>query len=164
MSRTKWSQNDALFAQECAKGYGWQMFVAGYLSAQGLRVQVPPLRIRGHVRDRKQFKDGGDLVVEGHVLECKARNIHFTCRQDLPYTELFVDTVHNWREKEVKPVAYVCISTQTQAMIVTPGKNPRKWGVTKTRDQVRGVNDAWYTAHRSRWWDIVELVKHLKGK
>ena len=157
-----WNKNDSLFAQECATGYGWQMFAAGYLAANNLPVVVSSLKIRDNIQNRKEFKDNGDLFIGERIVECKARSLEFTSPEDFPFETIFVDTVHNWKEKAIKPFAYICISKITMKMIATNGLNPHRWIITRKHDSVRNIRDDFYSAPRSEWRPISKLIDVIR--
>jgi hypothetical protein len=162
VTQVAWHKNTVLFAAEFAKGYGWQMFLGGICTAHGLHVETPPFRLREHISERRDFKDEGDLIVEGYVIEVKSRDLYFTCASDFPYDTIFVDTVRNWAEKKVKSLAYACASQKTHAVIVTQGWDPQFWGQDVQFDNVRKIHDTFYTAKKSDWHDLSVTIEGLK--
>lgn len=157
-----WMKNDELFFKELKDGRRFENYVAELLASHGLRVEQTPLAIRGSIDDIEQFSDQVDIKCQGRYLEIKSRKEPFTCPDDFPYRTIIVDTVCGWKNKRVKPLAYVCISQLTGSIIATPSK-PQDWQAVRRYDRTRGIWDEFYECDKGRWYDISVLIQYLKG-
>lgn len=148
------------FRAELMKGYLWQLYVAQIFRENGYEVSVPPLT-HGNAKD---FKDEEDILVAGQVVECKSRNLEFSCAEDFPYDTVLVDTVESWESKTRKPIMYVCISQLTGAIIALDvAKNRKNWTETTLWDSVRRYRVHSYEAPRQCWGPLEIIAKRLLG-
>lgn len=160
-----WIDNHKLAESECRTGWLFEDIVADRLrrASPKLHVETPPKDWRADVRDRKRYANEVDLWVNGGRLSVKSRRVKFTCPQDVPRNRnpLFVDTVRKWKLKDPEPVAVVCISQETQAIIWTPTSDQKLWGRRHAFDQVRSYADDFMTCDRELWYTFDRLVDQL---
>jgi hypothetical protein len=90
-----------------------------------------------------------DLIVNGRVLEVKARDVYFTTPQDYPYSTVLLDTVDGYNAKAEKPHGYVIVSALTGAMLYTPS-NPEVWVQAMQPDPERNIRYLAYFAPKAR--------------
>jgi len=159
-----WAQNDELFKKELIEGQLWQNHVGNFFQLCGLAVMIPPLKIRESIADAEQWSDSKDLIVEGRVIEVKARNERFTTPASFPYDTVFIDTVSGYQAKKQKPTAYVNISRKTGAMIAIPSGKPDAWKIEKKFDRIRRIWDEFYLAEKKKFCEIDILIDQLRKK
>lgn len=159
----QWIENEQLFKNELAIGYGWQLCVADYLKSLGFEVHIPQLVVRKDIKDIPEFSDEPDIECEGRIIEVKSRDLAFTCPDDFPYETILVDTVNGWSAKVRKPTEYVCISTITGGMICLCGETQPLWAQEERYDHTRNIMDLFYEAHKSLWITMDHLISQMKA-
>lgn len=151
-----WATNDPLFRELCESGYRWQYLPAVWFLAQGQHVEMPQLELRADISDAPRFADSVDIIVNGHTIEIKIRDIVFTSAADYPYPTAIVDTVKGLSEEHA---AVVLVSQETGAMLAV---NPRKrdgWTREWRTDRVRGFEEEFWFAPRSALRPMSALLK-----
>jgi len=149
---TAWNENDDLFKKLLLQGRHWEVKVARRIRSWGLDVDQGALSIRDDISEAHKYAEQVDLVSYGYVLEVKSRNVAFTCPEDFPFKEIFIDTVRGVTNKHVD--IFVCISQDTKEIIALPTKSTRKhWSVTMAHDNVRNIVEKFYVCDRSHWQD-----------
>lgn len=160
---TDWYKNDELFRKEVSKGHAYERYVADYLSDEGLDASITEQTVRDHVRDASQYEKELDIIVEGRPCEVKSRDLWFTGPHNFPYDTIFVDTVSGWNAKDPEPVAVLCVSQKSKAIIVLPISSTREqWTSTKRWDHVRKINDLFYEAPADFWAPVGAFVRRMK--
>lgn len=139
------------FLKKCQMGYGWQEFVAGYLSSIGFPSSVPKLTLRVDP-SLDPFDDGEDVLCCGKYIEIKSSYLSFTSPDDFPFPAPMVDTVSSWAYKKNKPIAYICVSRKTKSMIFLPtDKTVAHWFKKRNSDRVKGYSDTFYKCDKKYW-------------
>lgn len=155
-----WIDNKELFVNELTAGYRWQLAIAERLQSHGIEIDVPELKIRDSISEIPQYKDSIDIIANGKILEAKSRRLPFA-NQKFPYDSMFVDTVDGWNSKQRKPFAYVIISRIDRVITWIYGGSNSNWSITWAYDNVRKINDRFYTANRTLWKGEKSLVEAL---
>lgn len=163
---TPWMENDVLARRMTEMGWKWQRMVGAFFEAKDLHVVLPPYSWRETREDIPLHNDSLDLIVEGHRIEVKSRDLDFsTDPRTFPYERAFVDTVSSYDSHAVKPLAYVFVSQRTGAMLSTPGRHPdavASWTQTRAFDHVRKIHDMFYLVGREWLTPIDVLVARLR--
>lgn len=160
---TTWSKNHELAEALCKAGWEYEAKVATFLRDAGLEVQEPEKSWRTDAKDAfaGRYANEIDLLVEGQRVSVKSRDLAFTSADDFPFDTIFVDTCRKWVIKDPAPVAIVCVSQKTDAMIWLPSATRSSW-TTRTRwDRVRNYRDTFFEAHKSNWRPIDKLVERF---
>lgn len=81
-----------------------------------------------------------DIVACDKIIEVKSRQstCKFTCIDDFPFPDIFVDTEGGWQKKLKKPDYYVIVSQDTGGMLVIPGNTRDQWKTKKIYDKLSG--------------------------
>ena len=158
-----WLDNHALAEAECRLGWAHEDLVATHLRGAGLDVDTPPKSWRADVSERHAYANELDLIVQGLRVSVKSRRVEFTTPDDIPANRnpLFVDTMRKWDQRTPEPVAVVCVSQVTKAMIWTPASRRWQWSVKHAYDNVRGFAQDFWVADRSLWEPIDTLIGWL---
>lgn len=160
-----WHQNDDLFIKELRQGYAWQKFVGMYFELNGLQVQQESeLKIRESIADTHHWTNIPDLVVNGHILEIKSRNLNFTSPQSYPFQTVMIETISGFAAKKPKPLAYIIVSRETGTMLFLGSgkKNREVWHTQSAFDRTRNIQDDWYMVGRSQLQTMDILLDLLK--
>ena len=169
-------ENSTQFKEELEASEQYRQQVGRFLCERGVRVEVPPMEYRKDLSDRDRFKNEKDIIawpgVADHemvVIEVKSRNEKFTSAEDFGRTlrrkygesDIFVDTVHGWAQKDPKPKLICMVSTETGAMIALPGKTEEHWKKRTKGDSTRGYVDTFYTAEPEFFITMEEAVEKI---
>jgi hypothetical protein len=103
------------------------------------------------------------------IIEVKSRNVKFTSAEDFGRilrrkygeSDIFVDTVHGWAQKDPKPKFIFMVSRDTGAMIALPGKTEDQWKKRTKGDGTRGYVDTFYTAEPELFITMEEAVEKI---
>ena len=92
-------KTDATFIADLKQSQRGVFRIAEYLNRRGYNVQVPALQVRPDFDQRIEYADEYDLMiwkVAGEELKCevKSHSTVFTCLDDFPYPDMFVDDYH----------------------------------------------------------------------
>jgi hypothetical protein len=158
----KWHKNDALFEEQLKRGHKWQCHVAGLVSDMGYDVDVPEYSMRASIADAHEYADEHDLLVNGHVVEVKSRNLSFAGPHDYPYPTLFIDTQRGFDAKRRTPVAVLCVSQKTgQVCALDVAKTRSEWTVCRVWDSVRKIHITNYQCGREHWEGLAEVMSRV---
>ena len=163
MPDVPWYENDALFREQVTAGHRWERYVAAFLALQGLEVRLSEQSVRDHIKNAHHYKGGVDLWVAGILAEVKSRGFAYHTPRDFGHETLLVDTVPKWELKNPEPVLVLCVSQRTGAMIATSSSVKDHWEKVVKYDNVRGIEELFYIAHRKVWLPIEKVVANLEG-
>lgn len=158
----KWRDNDALFKQLVRGGHAWERYVGYFFLLQGLPVAMGRQTVRETIEEADQHSLEVDLKVKGVGIEVKGRNVSFTSPRDYPHRDAFVMPVDAWHRRGDHIRVVLLVSRPTGAMIWTPAKGRDQWTETTVKDSVRGIEFQAYTARKSLWRPVGELVAGLR--
>ena len=161
MPNVPWYENDALFREQVAAGHRWERYVAASLALQGLEVRLSEQSVRDHVKNAHLYKGGVDLWVAGVLAEIKSRGFAYHTPLDFGHDTILVDTVPKWDLKDPEPVLVLCVSQLTGAVIATSSCVKDHWVRKHKYDNVRGIEEEFYIAHRKVWLPIEKIVANL---
>ncbi len=124
-------------------------------------VQVPEVEVRDEFTQRRQFRDAGDLFLNGHRIEVRSFGFYFTSQADFPQRTVQVELASVAGFK-ANAVAYLFVSRQSRRVVGLFGPELRKLdrenGVWNERRQV--ARD-WMVADARRLKDWDSLVCYL---
>lgn len=178
MADKNWLDNHELFYQELQTGLRFQSVLIEKLKTQGIPIffESIGLELDPNNTSEEQFKQwtasrkdvaasrkkygakDKDLIIGKNKIhcECKSRDFNFTCVDDFPYPDIFIDTVSGYEKKEIKPVYTFCISQKSQAVIYTESlpENCKNWQKKFIYDRKRGIKEQNYSAPKNLWKDF----------
>ena len=147
------------------EGHTYNRRVAKYLRSRGVKCYAPDLQIAQSNEERAiMTRTEKDIIIEGidEILEVKSSSREFSdVPADYPYPTLIVDTVDSYEKKEKKPLAYVLVSKDTDAMITVGGSSKPRWFSRKFYDSKQCLWDNFYLANKSDIKHIEDLVQYL---
>lgn len=126
------TQSDDSFREWLAIGQMWERRVCGMLIDLGIPCRVPEQRCRPSAAVRSQYRDRGDLILDGgRTLGVKARKIRFGSDPASfpPDADLMVGAPDYWEQANPKPIAFVIASRHTGALLVVPASTRPMWWV-----------------------------------
>ena len=146
-------------------GY-WATKVADRLQDSGINCYAPPINIAQNNQEREHMTlHEQDIVLSWthHPIEVKSSSRDFTENIiDYPYETLFVDTVHGYDSKKIKPLAYVIVSQKSDAMVCISPRSSNNWERVNRFDHQREISDWFYSAPKSSLIPFNALVEHLQ--
>jgi len=157
-----WIDDDAKFRKRWEEGENHTKQIAERLRSDGLDVVEPEKSFRKTYADRGKYRDEIDLTVNGYRIEVKSRTKYWTSLRDYPFDSIFVDTVKKWDRHVPMPLATICVSQKTGAIIVIPAKTSGDWTRISGIDKDSKHNDEWYSAPNETWQTYEKLVSFLK--
>ena len=160
-----WIDDESIFRGRLEKGERQTKLVAERLRRDGLEVEEPEKSFRREYKDRHNYRDEVDLVVNGCRVEVKSRpKLEWTTLDDFPYPDIIVDTVRKWDGHKTLPVATINVCPTTGAIIVVPGKTKGEWREGRRLDSGSGHEDDFYFAPRRTWTTYEKLVEFLRTR
>lgn len=149
---------DAVFKRRLEECRCYEQMVCDFLRDNGIGCCSP------ETKENHTQLDIDVLLDDGRVIEVKSRKSTcvFTCPQDFPFPDIFVDTRQGWEEKKIKPFAYVFVSQDTGAMVWIPGDTRDQWVERKVMDRWLGYETWTLCADKGLIRPIGELVEILK--
>lgn len=158
---------DRLFDERLKRGWDAQKRLAERWRSKGFDCTLPPLRKRPRYEDRWKYQDGGDLFLEGLVIEVKARGMSFCgISERFPYPTATLSYLRVWKRIDPKPAAIVIMSEGDPdgILIATLGTFPR-WRIETIRDPWKKSSEEIYTIPRELLLsedDFLELLPILR--
>jgi hypothetical protein len=150
-------------------GKKYEHVVAKRLNDAGVNAIVPD-REATFDKERSHYtRFNTDIIINpdsptGHkILEVKSRRstCPFTCADDFPFPDVFVDTESGWRDKEEKPDYYAIVSQDTEAIVAVDGKTRDEWKTRKVFDRDLGYMTKTLCAPKALLHDFDWLAEEL---
>lgn len=159
----RWMANKELFTKELATGHKWELYVAERLRELGYCVWVPELEEYKKPHDPK-YANSSDMLVGGHIVEVKSRNVQFTCPGDFPYPTIFVKSKASYDAMTDKPVMCVVVSQLTGEMCALDvQKTYESWKPIRFYDRVRKIHTTAYECATELWEPLETAAERLIG-
>lgn len=163
----KWdaAADETRFREDVATGDVWVRKVADSLAGLGLwSVDVPTVKVRGHFDGRREYRDDGDLFLNGHRIEVRSLGHRFTCPEDYPHRTIQVELA-NVIEHKRGVVCYLFVSRTTRIVLGLYGCDLKRLSEdTGVWNERRGVARNWMVADRRKLkpWD--QVVNYLADR
>ncbi len=149
------------FLARLKKGYELQLQVATRFLADGFIVKVHPYQ--------ESKSDEYDIMVKPsehskwREVEVKGNGKFFTCLDDFPYTNIFVETVKRREKRKKPPEYYVIVSYETMEALCIHKNTEAEWTDVRTKDTQKNLYDNFLTCpkHLAVPWDT--MIGHLRG-
>ena len=156
-------ENKELFTSELLKGYLWQLYVAEQFRQLGAKtVDCPPLAPYKGWKHSKEHANSADIVVNGHIIEVKSRDLVFTSAEDFPFDTVAVETKQGFEAKTDKPVMYVTVCQHNGALIALDvAKTRDEWEVKRRFDTKRRIAVVSFDCRRELWENFAECADRL---
>ena len=161
---TPTAERHAKFIEGLREGHRWQEWLGERWRAAGLRVVVPPLRIRDRFANRAAYRDAADLFVNGWPIEVKAHSVSFTGPDDYPFVELMCGSWKRWREMVQKPIAIVVISKPKLSVVAVSARTEPKWGGREVYNARLDVGNETILVPRELLQSEGALLSALRGR
>lgn len=150
------------FREDVKIGDQWVQRVAARLEHLGLwHVRVPKVQVRGHFDGRREYRDDGDMFLNGHRIEVRSLGQKFSHPVDYPHRTIQVE-LKNVLPHKAGVVAYLFVSRQTGVVLGLFGSDLKRLkpdlGVWNDR---RGVARDWLVAPKDRLKDWDQVVNYL---
>lgn len=165
MARWSAAADEQRFREDAKIGDHWVQRIADQLRLMMLwRVDVPRMQIRAAFDQRREFRDDGDMFLNGHRIEVRSFGFRFTGPDDFPRKTVQVElaTVMN---AKANTVAYLFASRPTGQVVGLFGPELRRLdrhdGVWNARRQV--ARD-WLVAPASKLVDWQGTVNYLADR
>lgn len=160
MTERKFPYSKQDFLNRKKIGDQMEAFVTKRLIDAGIDATQPFMEDGLPISDYTKYQK--DIIANGHVLEVKGRNVHFTSVEDFPYKTIFVEGVGGFDKKDVRPKFYVNISHRTGAIIALDvDETFEKWTTGVVPDRARGFSFKMYISQTADWISFEELVRRL---
>jgi hypothetical protein len=153
---------DPHFLEDLRKSDEVTCLIARNLRLNGFSVTLPPINVRGHYSQMKDYTDDGDLRIANSIVEVKQRpDLHFSGIQDFPYSDIIVDVTHHYDSMSQKPAYYVICNADLTGAIVVSGKTFGSWTISRRWDNKRGRERTFYLVptRLCNYWDFREKPK-----
>lgn len=157
--------DEARFREDAKIGDQWVQRIADQLRGLMLwQVDVPRMQIRAAFDQRRQFRDDGDLFLNGHRIEVRSFGFRFTERADFPNRTVQVELAGVISAKAAT-VAYLFASRPTGQVVGLFGPELKKLdykaGIWNER---RGVARDWMVAPATMLVDWPAVVNYLADR
>ena len=104
------------------------------LSDIGLPVTIEPTFYSDSYDNRLYYQDNGDIRISLRI-EVKGINTNFTCKEDFPYSHMFVCAKHSWDFTNPKPFGYIIYNKEQTHFAFIPGSTHSSWSVNTIKDK-----------------------------
>lgn len=119
-------KSDAQFTADWFKSHGSVMAVAAWMRSIGYDVSIPAPLLRGDSKDRKLFRDEGDIKVVQRV-EVKHSSYPFTCENDYPFDNVIVDEAYKVDGRIRSLLGYVTLSPCGKYIALIRATTNKEW-------------------------------------
>ena len=112
-------------------------------------------------------RDSFDIQLNsGDVIEVKSRSFKrsFTCPEDFPYDDIFVDSLTHYDAKANKPLLYIFVCQKTGNMLWLSTDTADLWTDRYIRDVYSGYRYRVYCAPKHLLKPMSELPEFLNGR
>lgn len=153
--------DEGRFRQDVDLGQQWVVFVAQQLEDQGLPVFVPQVQVRPSYRQRRAYRDQGDLRVNTTWVEVRSVAAAFTRPGNWPWREVHVEPASVMQSKLDHSALWLYVSVRTKVIV---GLLPKirelrlQAGVWNNR---RGVHRDWMVAEPWQLLPFRQAVEYL---
>lgn len=159
-----WIEDEEFFREQREVGQAYQEVVAGKFRSFGMSVTVLDDGFRSSIGQIDLFtRYSSDLLVDGEKVEVKSRSVKFTSPDDWKLWPMIIDTVSSFDEKDQKPLCYVFVSQETEALMGVMTSTMPAWTKHKIYDRSRLITDEFYCVSREHVLDERQLVHRLNA-
>lgn len=128
--------------------------VAEYLNREkNCSVLIPPMRLAPDPDFADDYKDNGDIIVNGkHIIEVKGRKLDFTDRDDFPWRELIVANVES--ADRYNAFAYFIVNRKLSCAAIIKTSTKKFWIKKIVYEEEKETFEEKYLCNK----DLVEFV------
>lgn len=121
-------KSDELFLKELKESREAVHRFAWKCRSDGVMAWVAPERTRPSYKERGDYSDSGDMLVQGRVEHKHRKTLAFTSEKDYPYRTVFVcEAYREDRKTGDEPIAYVIENSDGTHAAVVYGWTRDKW-------------------------------------
>ena len=132
---------DETFTKELEDSHRFVLMAAEWLKEIGYKVlRVPEPVLRPDVKDRFDFADCGDILMDVHnktwVVEVKRRKYSYTSKEDYPFESVWIDSVYKIKRGWTCPLfGYVIYNIDGSVGIYVSGISNSLWKIERHLDR-----------------------------
>jgi len=131
-----------------------RFFVGMWLSSLGFEITLHPQKYAPTHEQWRDYSDDGDIEAKDsdgnkYRIEVKERTLSFTCKENFPYPDIFVCTVHSWENAQIKPSAFISLNQELTHIAIVYAHSFKEWDTRDVWDKQFGRDQTCYVAPKS---------------